>query len=142
MRDLVLQGLRERWGEYFDAAFNGDLDNLDANYLARGAEVVVVEHSAGIVAAGILVPDGESDGRLVRVSVAPTHRRQGLARGVVAELVERARRRGMSQIRVLTDTPWTSAVELYRACGFTEVDSDDLDTRFVLDLAPTEIVPR
>lgn len=39
----------------------------------------------------------------------------------------------MTQIRVLTDTPWISAVELYRACGFTELGSDGIDTHFVLD---------
>jgi len=34
----------------------------------------------------------------------------------------------------LTDTPWTSAVELYRSCGFVEVGRDDTDTFFVMSL--------
>lgn len=38
----------------------------------------------------------------------------------------------MRRIRVLTDTPWTSAVELYRACGFAELGSDGIDTHFEL----------
>ena len=40
----------------------------------------------------------------------------------------------MSEVRVLTDTPWTSAVALYRACGFTELGSDGTDTHFVMAL--------
>lgn len=32
----------------------------------------------------------------------------------------------------LTDPPKTSAVELYRSCGFTEVGSDGADTQVVI----------
>lgn len=134
VHDLVLQGLRERWGDAFDPSFNQDLDDIDAHYVEAGADVVVAEHAGAVVACGILLYEGDEEGRLVRVSVASTHRRRGLARAVVAELVERAHQRGRSRIHVLTDTPWTSAVELYRACGFTQLDSDGTDTHFVLDL--------
>ena len=37
-------------------------------------------------------------------------------------------------ISVLTDTPWTSAVAFYRACGFDEVGRDDTDTHFAMPL--------
>jgi len=61
-------------------------------------------------------------------------RRQGFGRMVVEELISRARKRGMAEIVVLTDTPWTSAVELYLACGFREDDRDDTDTHFAMAL--------
>lgn len=134
LRRLILSGLRERWGEAFDASVNPDLSDLVANYLDRGAEIVVIESDGDIIATGILIPDDATVGRIVRMSVAAAHRRQGLARRIVEELVRRARRRGMSEVRVLTDTPWTSAVELYAACGFTEVRRDATDTHFVLPL--------
>jgi ribosomal protein S18 acetylase RimI-like enzyme len=134
LRRLILEGLRDRWGEAFDASINPDLNDFVANYLRRGAEIVVIESNGEIVAAGILVADDGVTGRIVRMSVAAGHRRQGLARRVVEELVRRARRRSMSEVRVLTDTPWTSAVELYRACGFTEIGSDGKDTHFVMSL--------
>jgi len=134
LRQLILDGLRDRWGEAFDASVNPDLNDLVANYLVHGAEIVVVESNGEIIATGILTADDDSTGRIVRMSVAAAHRRRGLARRVVEELVRRARRRSMSEVRVLTDTPWTSAVELYRACGFTEVGSDGIDTHFVMPL--------
>jgi len=40
----------------------------------------------------------------------------------------------MAEVRVLTDTPWLSAVALYRSCGFTEAGRDDADTHFVMSL--------
>jgi len=135
LRRLILEGLRERWGEAFDASFNPDLDDFVANYVERGADVVVMESQDGeLVATGTLASGPSNIGRIVRMSVAATHRRQGFARRVVEELVERARRSGMSEVVVLTDTPWTSAVELYRSCGFTEIGSDGTDTHFVIPL--------
>ena len=131
LRRLILAGLRERWGDAFDAGRNPDLDDFATNYLGRGADVVVVERDGKLIATGALVPEAEGTARIVRMSVASAHRRQGLARRVVDELVDRARRRGMSEVRVLTDTPWLSAVELYRACGFAEVLDDGVDTHFV-----------
>lgn len=83
-----------------------------------------------LLATGTLVPDAEGAARIVRMSVAHAHRREGFARRIVAELLDRACRRGMSEVHVLTDTPWESAVELYRACGFTELGEDGVDTHF------------
>ncbi len=134
LRRLILEGLRDRWGEAFDASVNPDLSDFGASYLDRGAEIVVIESNGEIIATGTLITDDGTTGQIVRMSVSAAHRRQGLARRVGEELVRRARRRSMSEVRVLTDTPWTSAVELYRACGFTEVGSDGTDTHFVMPL--------
>jgi ribosomal protein S18 acetylase RimI-like enzyme len=68
------------------------------------------------------------------VSVDQAHRRQGFGRQVVEELVRRARRRGMLDVVVRTDTPWTSALALYRSSGFDDVGQDATDTHFALRL--------
>ena len=134
LRRRILAGLQDRGGERFDTARNPDLDDFVTHYLDCGAEIVVFEADFEIIATGVLVPDENTAGEILRMSVAATHRRQGLARRVVEKLVGRARRREMSELRVLTDTPWTSAVELYRACGFAEIESDGIDTHFVMPL--------
>jgi GNAT superfamily N-acetyltransferase len=142
LRRLILGGLRERWGDAFDPALNPDLDDFVANYVDRGAEVIVVECDGGLVATGTLIPEPPAAGRIVRMSVSASHRRQGLGRRVVNELIGRARRRGMAELRVLTDTPWASAVALYRACGFTHLCDDGIDTHFVMNLSRSETDPR
>lgn len=134
VQDLVLNGLRERWGESFDESFNSDLDDIVETYINRGADVVVAERSGRIVATGMLIFERPRQARIVRMSVATQHRREGLARLVVAELVARARCRNVEELQVLTDTPWESAVALYRSCGFVEVGSDSADTHFAMDL--------
>jgi GNAT superfamily N-acetyltransferase len=134
LRELVLTGMRERWGDAYDPSVNPDLDNISASYVERGAEVVVIETGGEIVATGMLQPGRDDRGRIVRVSVDQAHRRKGFGRQVVNELVWRARRRGMLEVVVLTDTPWTSALALYRSCGFNDVAQDHTDTRFALPL--------
>jgi GNAT superfamily N-acetyltransferase len=134
LRLLILAGLRERWGDSFDDSRNPDLDDFTASYVEHGAEIVVLEDDGALVATGTLVPE-EAAGRIVRMSVAEAHRRQGLGRRIVDELVRRARHRGMTEVRVLTDTPWQSAVALYRACGFTDLGDDGADTHFRRDLS-------
>jgi ribosomal protein S18 acetylase RimI-like enzyme len=130
VRDLVLEGLRERWGDAFDAALNPDLDDIAATYVE--AEVVVLEEDGRILATVTLTPGDPGQGRILRVAVDRRHRRQGLGRLVVDELVTRARRRGLRELAILTDTQWVSAVALYRSYGFTEVSRDQVATRFVL----------
>ncbi len=126
--------MRERWSGAYDPAFNSDLDDISTSYVERGADVVVVEIGGAIVATGILRPDPDGRGRILRMSVDQGHRRQGLGRQVVEELVRRARRRGMIEVVVLTDTPWTSALALYGSCGFEEVGQDDTDTHLAMAL--------
>lgn len=133
VRALVLGGLAERWGDAFDPSCNPDLDDLWATYVETGAEVVVAEIAGALVATGMLLAQPDGSGRLVRTSVATSHRRLGLGRAIVDELVARAAQRSLAPVVVLTDTLWTSAVALYRSCGFRVVAVDEVDTHLVLD---------
>ena len=134
VRELILAGMRERWGDTYEPSANPDLDDIIATYVDRGADVGVIEIAGRIVATGTLVPLDHGTGQIVRMSVDALHRREGLARQVVEELLRRGRERGMVEVVVLTDTPWASARALYRACGFVETGQDDTDTHYSLSL--------
>lgn len=131
---LILAGLRERWGDSFDESYNSDLADITGSYVNDGAQVVVATDGDDVVASGILLDQQDGRGQIVRMSVAASHRRRGLATAVVRELMDRAQRKGFVAVDVRTDTPWTSAVALYWSCGFTEVGRDSTDTLFVLSL--------
>jgi hypothetical protein len=62
VRELVLAGMRERWGDAYDPSANPDLDNISACYVDRGADVVVAEIGGEIVATGILWPEAHDLG--------------------------------------------------------------------------------
>jgi ribosomal protein S18 acetylase RimI-like enzyme len=57
-----------------------------------------------------------------RMYVAPSARGRGLSRIVLAELETSARAAGLDWLVLETGRPQTSAVGLYRAAGYTEID--------------------
>jgi L-amino acid N-acyltransferase YncA len=59
---------------------------------------------------------------------------RGLGSLIVEELIARARRRNIRQLRVLTETPWESPNALCRSFGFVEVGADGTDTQFSMAL--------
>ncbi len=132
-RHLILEGLRERWGDDFDPPFNRDLDDIQSTYVDAGPVALIGRSDDKIIVSGILLVDGRT-GEIVRMSVDASHRRMGLARLMVAELIETARQLSLETVKVATDTPWHSAVALYRSCGFTETGHDETDTHFALQL--------
>lgn len=160
-RAIIQSGLRERWGDRYDADANPDTDDLYASYIDPGpddsgptgdermsnrfanSEVVVATVSGrgggdDVGGIAILVPEADGLGRIVRMSVARTHRRRGIARALIAELVARARSKGHHAVIVSTDTPWSDAVALYEDSGFVVTEADDADIDLWLDLVWTD----
>jgi ribosomal protein S18 acetylase RimI-like enzyme len=134
VRDLVLAGLGDHWGE-IDYTKNPDLDDIWTHYVDRGACVVLVERDGALVAAGTLVPDTEAIGKLVRMSVAKASRGQGIGKRLVAHLLDEARSRGYRRVVLETTDDWQDAIGLYRACGFQTEGFRDGDIHMYLDLA-------
>lgn len=145
VRALVLAGLAERWG-ILDESRNPDLDDLHASYVAAGGAVLVAEQRGVIVGTGALAvrnvtgpavdSTDEQSGQIVRMSVAASARRQGLARRLVAALLNEARTRSLTHVIVETTYTWQSAIALYEACGFVEYAHDDEDVYLQMQLPP------
>src|SRR5205807_1991401 len=138
VRELILSGMRERWGRRFDPTANPDTDDLWTSYIAKGGEIVVVEMDGAIIGTGTLLPEPGGGGRILRLSVEQRRRRQGDGRRIVGELIERAKRRQLDPLVVTTDTPWSDAVALYRSCGFIVVKQTKAVTHFSMSLTPCE----
>lgn len=126
-RRLILAGLAERWGT-IDATLNPDLDDI-ATTFETGAFLVALR-SGVVVGTGGLLPHGASAAEIVRVSVAPDERRDGLGRRIVMELVDIARTRDVERVVCETTSTWASAVQLYLQCGFSITHTDEGDTYF------------
>ena len=57
-----------------------------------------------------------------RMYVAPSARARGLSRVILTDLETTARAAGIDWLVLETGQPQTSAIGLYRSCGYTEVD--------------------
>lgn len=85
-----------------------------------GAFVLVVEAGRTVAGGGIRRLDG-CCGELKRMWTAPTHRRRGLARVVLAALEGAARERGFRRLLLETGPAQPEAVRLYLTAGFEPV---------------------
>ena len=135
-RALILHGLAERWGE-LDETKNPDLDDIARCY-EHGVFLVGVDQG-DVVATGALVPENEWVGRIVRMSVARSRRRQGLGRQMLHALLVHAMALGYRRLVLETTATWTDAIAFYQAHGFRKLEERAGDAHFVLDLA--EVLP-
>jgi GNAT superfamily N-acetyltransferase len=115
VRALILSGLAEHWGAA-DPALNREVDDLASAY-ALGRTLVACDGGL-VVGTGTVVPRDDLSGEIVRMSVAPSHRRTGVGRRLVEELVAVARSWGMSRVVLETTADWTEVVRFYERCGF------------------------
>jgi ribosomal protein S18 acetylase RimI-like enzyme len=81
---------------------------------------LVAEHNGGIVGTTQYYVDGTAM-RIIGLGVRSDFRRQGVARALLAEVVDRARRKGLSHL-VLRTVEETGNVPIFEALGF-EVES-------------------
>ena len=109
--------MAEHWGTV-DPTLNRDLDDIAATY--AGGRTLVAFDGDRVVGTGTVVrhADGGGSAEIVRMSVAPEYRRTGLGRRLVSELVDVARRWGVSRIVLETTAHWTEVVTVLRAMWF------------------------
>lgn len=119
VRRLILDGLGEHFG-FVDESLNPDLDDIVTSYVSAGSLFVVAAIGDQIVGTGALVREDPGVGRLVRMSVRSSVRRRGIARALVAHLIDAARQRRYRRLVLETNVDWDDAIGLYTSCGFTE----------------------
>ncbi len=100
---------------YFD-----DLSDICISF--HDGRFIVVEIDDKVAGFGGLLPTGE----IVRMRVATHHRRKGLARAVLSELVSSARGLGMKSVHLHTLKEQLSAQALYANSGFNEAGRSEL----------------
>lgn len=143
-RELILEGLREHWGEDFAPGRNPDLDDIAASYGEGVCLVALLGDS--LVGTGMLIPErggavkgggvpaGERVARILRMSVASVLRRQGIGSRLLESLCTRARENGYRKIVLETTSTWEDAKAFYREAGFKVLGERDGDTHFEREL--------
>jgi ribosomal protein S18 acetylase RimI-like enzyme len=130
---LILTGLAEHFNT-INPKLNSDLNNIQENYTRPGSVFLVAELDGELIGTGALVAEDEDTGRIVRVSVSGSHRRQGIGRLITEHLIKGARKYGYSQVLVETNDDWDDAIHLYQRCGFIEYDHSSGEIHMMLRL--------
>lgn len=109
-----------RYGDFFGAAAAAEMNRYPASDFAEPNGAFVVLLREGIpVAGGAFKRFNEDTAEFKRIWTAATHRRQGLARLVLAELEAEASRRGYSRVYLTTGPRQPEAKNLYLATDYT-----------------------
>jgi putative acetyltransferase len=133
VKSLILDGLAEHFNT-IDPRLNPDLNNIEESYLRQGSLFLVVEADQDLIGTGALIAESEDSGRIVRVSVAKSHRRLGIGRFITNSLINGAQNNHFGKILVETNEDWFEAIQLYQECGFTEYDRRDGEVHMMLRL--------
>ncbi|MBK8900632.1 MAG: GNAT family N-acetyltransferase [Anaerolineaceae bacterium] len=133
VKKLILAGLADHWGT-LDLSLNPDLNDIAHSY--AGETFLLAFQGDKIVGCGALVTEdmGAGYGRIVRMSVNKTNRRQGIGQRILWELEETAVKRQFRKLVLETTETWQEVVAFYQANGYRIVKHRDGDTHFEKEL--------
>ena len=122
--------VRELFEEYastlaFDLAFQDfdrELHSLPGEYAPPAGLLLVAWDASEAVGCGAVRPFGPDGCEMKRLYVRASHRGEGAGRRMAEALIEWARLRGYRWMRLDTVPGMESAIGLYRALGFREID--------------------
>ncbi|MFF1572969.1 GNAT family N-acetyltransferase [Leifsonia sp. NPDC058292] len=117
----------ERYGLNDGIPSSAELSRYPAEVFSaeRGGTFILLLADGAPVAGGAFKQEGPGTVEVKRVWTHSAFRRRGLARRVMAELEDEARRRGITTVVLTTGARQPEAVALYRSLGYTpEFDLD------------------
>lgn len=120
------------------AVFDDDIDpDLAREFLSDPHHHIAVAIEDGVVvgfASGVdyIHPDKPRELFVNEVGMAPTHRRRGIAKAVLAALLAHGRAIGCTLAWVLTDSDNAAARALYASAGGEEMKTDTVHIEFKL----------
>jgi len=136
VRRLILEGLGEHFG-FIDERINRDLEDIAAYY--AGQLFLVAVAGGEVIGTGALVHEADRVARVVRMSVAPRHRRKGIGRVILTRLLDHARSSGYRRVLLETNDDWDDVIAFYKSCGFKETGRGSGEVHFALDLQPASM---
>jgi len=124
-RELIESGLGEHFG-HVDVNANPDLQNIYASYLSLGHAFFVAEVAGQLVGTtGMIIESPQA--QLVRVSVAKSHRRRGVATQLLDHCMHYAQERQLFVLIAYTQPEWPDALGFYLHHGFRVYGRDSVD---------------
>jgi len=118
---LLVQDLDAEMNRLYAAEFCylSSVEELSEDYV----QFLVARFHGHPIACGALVIKDIDWAEIKRMYVRPVARGKGLARAILDNLVDMARRRDLRSVKLETGTKLEAAVALYRSAGFVECEA-------------------
>ena len=106
-------------------ADSADLADIEKTFLQSGGDFLVAEVDGHVVGAAGLLLSEEGQADVVRVTVHPSVRRQGIGTALMEAIEHRAVGLGIQRLKLDVGENSKDAIAFYLASGFHKVDEDD-----------------
>ena len=132
---LHREGLEQTTPEYPDvlATYEADLHDLEGHYLGEGSHFWVAEIDGRLVGMAAIERKDAGTGRLRRMRVTTTERRQGLAQALLETAERFCREQGYRRLVLDTTEQQTAAHQLYEKNGFARTGERSMGPFLVFD---------
>ena len=101
--------------EPFDLA---QLENPEQTILAKGGEIIFAKIGERIAGTVALIPSEEGIWEMIKMGVSPEFQGKGAGELLGKQILEVARQKGATKVRLYTHTKLEAAIKLYLRLGF------------------------
>ena len=105
--------------ETFDLA---QLENPEQTILAKGGEIIFAKIGAHIAGTVALIPSEEGVWEMIKMGVSPEFQGKGAGELLGKQILEVARQKGATKVRLYTHTKLEAAIKLYHRLGFVSCE--------------------
>ena len=105
--------------EPFDLA---QLENPEQIILAKGGEIIFAKIGAHIAGTVALIPSEEGVWEMIKMGVSPEFQGKGAGELLGKQILEVARQKGATKVRLYTHTKLEAAIKLYHRLGFVSCE--------------------
>jgi ribosomal protein S18 acetylase RimI-like enzyme len=105
--------------EPFDLA---QLENPEQTILAKGGEIIFAKIGAHIAGTVALIPSEEGVWEMIKMGVSPEFQGKGAGKLLGKQILEVARQKGATKVRLYTHTKLEAAIKLYHRLGFVSCE--------------------
>lgn len=105
--------------EPFDLA---QLENPEQTILAMGGEIIFAKTGACIAGTVALIPSEEGVWEMIKMGVSPEFQGKGAGKLLGKQILEVARQKGATKVRLYTHTKLEAAIKLYHRLGFVSCE--------------------
>ena len=121
-RELIRDHFEAHSEAHDPSQISAIVDKLPSPYVAHGGGLWVAWEGDEAVGCVALQSIADDVGEVKRMYVRPEHRGKGIARALAHHVIEEARSRGYSRLRLGTLASMRPAQNLYMSLGFVPID--------------------